>query len=229
MDSTGSGSSFTIASGITYIIDNISTLLGGSPLIKKLIANLSLGGSASSTIDNAVQQLIDNNIAVSVAAGNSDNDSCFFSPSRLASVLTVGASDSNDFRAVFSNYGSCVDLSAPGVNIVSTYIGSNTAIHQLSGTSMSSPHVAGVIGLTWQADKSLTNVQVQNTVKEWATPDIVSGASVTGGGKDLLYSLINPLVPAPEISPPPTLPANGSSLFIMILSNTILILFVYIL
>ena len=204
-------------------------MLGGNPLIKKLVANLSLGGPASQAIDNSVQQLIDNNIAVSVAAGNSDADACFFSPSRLSSVLTVGASDSNDFRAVFSNYGSCVDISAPGVNIVSTYIGSNTAIQQLSGTSMSSPHVCGVMALTWQSDKPLTNIQVQNIVKDWATPDIISGASITGGGKDLLFSLINPLIPAPSVSPPPTLPANGSNLFIMVLSNILLLLFVYIL
>lgn len=140
--------------------------------------------------------------------------------------MAVGASDINDFRAVFSNFGSCVALSAPGVNIVSAYIGSNTAIQTLSGTSMASPHVCGTLAIVWQADKSLTNVQVQNTVLDWVTPDIIDGASVNGGGKDLLYSLVNPLVPAPSISPPPTaIPASGNIQF-MLITNTILILFV---
>lgn len=163
-----------------------------------------------------------------MAAGNSDDDACFYSPSRLPSVLSVGASDSNDFKAVFSNFGSCVALSAPGVNIVSSYIGSNTATAQLSGTSMASPHVAGVIALVWQQDKSLTNIQVQNMVVQWATPNVVQGASINGGGKDLVYSLINPLVPSPSIVPPPTIPASGN-IVIMVLSTTILLLFVYLL
>lgn len=196
-----------------------------------MVANLSLGGAGSTAIDNAVQQLIDNNIAVSVAGGNSDDDACFYSPSRLSSVLAIGASDINDFKAVFSNYGSCIAISAPGVNIVSTYIGSNTAIQTLSGTSMSSPIVCGVIALSWQLDKSLSNIQVQNIVLDWATPSVISGASVSGGGSNLVYSLINPLAPVPPVSPQPTqatLPGNGSNTNKMIISLTILVLFVYI-
>ena len=226
LDQNGAGSSFTISAGINYIIDNIDAIRNGDPAIKKLVANLSLGGPASTAIDSAVQQLIDNNIAVSVAAGNEDDDACLYSPSRLSSVLSVGASDINDIRPVFSNFGSCVDLSAPGVDVEGAWLGSNTDTRILSGTSMASPLVCGVLALVWQMDKSLTNIQVQNIVKAWATPNIVEGASTDGGGKNLLYSLINPLVSPPVVSPVPTpVPAN-SNITKFILTNLLLLLFI---
>jgi hypothetical protein len=95
---------------------------------------------------------------------------------------------------------------------------------------MSSPHSAGVIALTWQMDKSLTNVQVQNLVTSWATPNVIDGASLNGGGKNLLFSLINPFVPAPPPVMTPVEPSpSNSSISKFILSNLLLILFTYIL
>jgi len=217
LDCDGSGSSFTIAAGITYILANQAALRGGSAATKKLVANLSLGGPPSTTIDNSVQQLIDNGIAVTVAAGNEDANACSFSPSRLASVLTISASDIDDQKADFSNYGSCVDLSAPGVDILSTWFSSNTAITTLSGSSMASPFTAGVVSLAWQQNKGLTNTQVQNTVKSWVTQNVIDGfpSASGGGGKNLLFSLINPNVPPPAPSPnphPPTSFSNGETI-----------------
>lgn len=226
MDSQGSGSSFTISAGVNYIIDNLDAIRNGDPAIKKLVANLSLGGPASSVIDEAVQQLIDNGIAVSVAGGNEDDDACLYSPSRLPSVLSVGASDINDMRPVFSNYGSCISFSSPGVNIPGAGISSNTATVMGSGTSMASPLACGVCALVWQMDKSLTNIQVQNLVVDWTTPNVVEGASLDGGGKNLLYSLINPLVPPPQSSPVPSpIPAN-TSIIRFLFTNLLLLLFI---
>ena len=215
LDCDGSGSSFTIAAGITYILANQAALRGGSAATKKLVANLSLGGPPSTTIDNSVQQLIDNGIAVSVAAGNEDANACSFSPSRLAAALTVSASDIDDQKADFSNYGSCVDFSASGVDILSTWFSSDTAITTLSGTSMASPFTAGVVALAWQQNKGLTNIQVQNTVKSWVTQNVIDGFPLAsgGGGKNLLFSLINPNVPAPAPHPlPPPSFSNGETI-----------------
>jgi subtilisin family serine protease len=129
--------------------------------------------------------------------------------------LTVGASDINDFKASFSNFGSCLDLSAPGVDIVSAWIGSNSATAVLSGTSMASPFTCGVMALAWQQNKNLLNTDVQNLVKSWTTPNVIDGSSQEGGGKNLLYSLINPFVSPPVTPqpPPPTIiPIKGSNI-----------------
>jgi len=213
LNCAGEGSSFTILAGVTYILSNIDILRGGSAATKKLVANLSLGGPASTTIDNAVQQLIDANIGVSVAAGNENDNACNYSPSRLSSVLTVSASDIDDLKASFSNYGSCVDLSAPGVSILSTWIGSNTALATLSGTSMASPHVSGVLATTWQIRKDLDNIAIQNLVKCKVTVDVIDGFTNSGGGKNLLFSLINTNIPcsAPVPNPNPPPPPSNSN------------------
>ncbi len=216
LDCDGSGSSFTISAGIVYILNNIDALRGGSAATKKLVANLSLGGPASSTIDNAIQQLINANIAVSVAAGNENDNACNYSPSRLSSVLTISASDIDDLKAGFSNYGSCVDFSAPGVGILSTWIGSNTALATLSGTSMASPHACGVLAITWMMRKDLDNIAIQNLVKCKVTIDVIDGFTNSGGGKNLLFSLINTNIPC-SVAPSPPSPnppsnSNGDSI-----------------
>lgn len=218
LDCSGSGSSSTITAGVLWIIANQDTLRGGAANIKKLVSNLSLGGPADSVIDNAVNQLVQNNIAVSVAAGNDaengpgQGDACLYSPARLSTVLSVGASDINDMKPPWSNYGSCVDLTAPGVGILSTWIGSNTALNTISGTSMASPFVCGVMALTWQQDKTLVNSEVQSEVLDWVTPNVISGASSDGGGANLLYSLVNPNIIEPPIAP---IPITNDSLKLM--------------
>ena len=107
------------------------------------VANLSLSGPAGENVDAAIRGLIDDGVTVAVAAGNEDEDACDSSPAREPAALTVAASDRDDRRASFSNRGSCVDLFAPGVDIVSDWHTGDTATDELSGTSMAAPHVAG--------------------------------------------------------------------------------------
>ena len=140
LDCAGSGSYSNVVAGLDWVAQNY---VAGTPAV----ANLSLGGPISSTLDTAINNLINRGVTVVVAAGNSAADACGASPARVPNAITVAASDRYDQFAYFSNYGSCVDLEAPGVNITSTWIGSTTATNTISGTSMASPHVAGVVAL----------------------------------------------------------------------------------
>ncbi|KAL2368197.1 cerevisin [Blastomyces gilchristii SLH14081] len=108
-------------------------------------ANMSLGGGKSMTLDLAVNAAVDAGIHFAVAAGNDNADSCSYSPAAAEKAVTVGASTLADERAYFSNYGPCNDIFAPGLNILSTWIGSKYAVNTISGTSMASPHVAGLL------------------------------------------------------------------------------------
>lgn len=206
LDCNGEGSLSTISDGINYIISNINLITNGNPSLHKIVINLSLGGPASIELDNMIQHLIDNDMSVIVAAGNDNQNSCNYSPARLSHAITVAASNDNDHRAYFSNYGECVDLSAPGTSIISTWIGSSNEETQiLSGTSMATPFVTGVVGLTRQQDKSLSCLEANNIVLQWVTPDIILGSSVSGGGKNLLFSLVDTSsLPPPSIVPPPS-------------------------
>jgi cerevisin len=108
-------------------------------------ANMSLGGGKSTTLDLAVNAAVDAGIHFAVAAGNDNADSCNYSPAAAENAVTVGASTLLDERAYFSNYGKCNDIFAPGLNILSTWIGSDHALNTISGTSMASPHIAGLL------------------------------------------------------------------------------------
>jgi cerevisin len=108
-------------------------------------ANMSLGGGKSPTLDMAVNAAVDAGIHFAVAAGNDNADSCNYSPAAAEKAVTVGASTLADERAYFSNFGKCNDIFAPGLNIKSTWIGSKYAINTISGTSMASPHIAGLL------------------------------------------------------------------------------------
>ncbi len=136
LDCNGSGSTSAIISAIDWVRRNH---------IEPAVANMSLGGGYSSTLNDAVTNLANAGVAVAVAAGNENANSCNVSPASASNVVTVAASDTTDTRASFSNYGSCVETYAPGVGITSTYL--NGAAATLSGTSMASPHVAGVTAL----------------------------------------------------------------------------------
>jgi subtilisin family serine protease len=131
---SGSGSTSGVIAGIDWVTGNHAA---------NAVANMSLGGSASSTLDAAVTNSVNSGVTYAVAAGNSNADACNSSPARAAAALTVGATTSGDAKASFSNYGSCVDINAPGVSITSAWNTSNTATNTISGTSMASPHVAG--------------------------------------------------------------------------------------
>ncbi|KAH7925314.1 hypothetical protein BV22DRAFT_1034208 [Leucogyrophana mollusca] len=154
LGSNGSGSMSDVLSGVTWAAAAAAKKAAaavaefaatGRTKHKGSVANMSLGGGKSNALDIAVDRAVDNGLHFAVAAGNDNKDACNYSPAASQKAVTVGASTLGDERAYFSNFGSCVDIFAPGLNILSTYTGGPNAIATLSGTSMASPHTAGVL------------------------------------------------------------------------------------
>ncbi|MFF0259807.1 S8 family peptidase [Streptomyces microflavus] len=146
------------------------------------VLNASLGGARSRAVDAAVEAVADAGVLPVVAAGNDDSDACDGSPAAADGVVTVGASDRQDRETSFSNWGSCVSLYAPGADIVSAKLGGGTVA--LNGTSMASPHVAGVAALYKQENPSATPAAVASWLTDTATPDVLS--ALGQGSPDLL-------------------------------------------
>ena len=136
---------------------------------KPAVANMSLGGGSSQTLDEAVQAVVARGIPVVVAAGNSNADACSGSPNRVPEAVTVGATDNRDRRSSFSNHGSCVDIMAPGTDITAAWYTGDTDTNTISGTSMASPHVAGAVALMLGQNPSLSPEQVDQAVKAQAS------------------------------------------------------------
>ncbi|MEU3202445.1 S8 family peptidase [Streptomyces cyaneofuscatus] len=146
------------------------------------VLNASLGGARSRAVDAAVEAVADAGVLPVVAAGNEDQDACDVSPAAADGVVTVGASDRQDRETAFSNWGSCVSLYAPGADVVSAKLGGGTV--SLNGTSMASPHVAGVAALYKQDNPSATPAAVTRWLTDTATPDVLTGLGQ--GSPDLL-------------------------------------------
>ena len=201
LNCSGSGA----VSGIVAAIDQV-TADGRRPAV----ANMSLGGSPSTTLDSAVQQSVAAGVTFVVAAGNSNADASQFSPSRVSEAITVAASASNDAKASFSNFGSIVDLYAPGVSITSAWYTSDTATAVLSGTSMASPHVAGAAALYLQSAGDQPPATVSAALTSNATAGVITG-NPNGTPNLLLYTgfLLGPPPPPP---PSPTLTADPNSI-----------------
>lgn len=172
----GSGASSNVIAGLDWILKN-----GKKPAV----VNMSLGGDASTSLDSAVENLFNNGYVMVVAAGNSNTDACSASPARVSKALTVGATDSTDTRASYSNYGSCVDIFAPGSQINSSWIGSNTATKVLNGTSMATPHVAGVVAEMLQSTPTATPQTISTNLLNQASSNVVKNPS--GSPNRLLY------------------------------------------
>ncbi|KAL8936233.1 MAG: hypothetical protein Q9211_004279 [Gyalolechia sp. 1 TL-2023] len=150
LKSNGSGSMSDVVKGVEYAanghVANVKKAKKGKKKgFKGSTANMSLGGGKSPTLDLAVNAAVDLGLHFAVAAGNDNLDSCNYSPAAAEKAVTVGASTLADERAFFSNFGKCNDIFAPGLNILSTWIGSETATNTISGTSMASPHIAGLL------------------------------------------------------------------------------------
>ena len=168
LDCYGSGSTSGVISGINWMINHH---VAGQPAV----ANLSLGGAYDYATNDAIERAVADGITVVVAAGNESTDSCTKSPASAPSAITVGATASDDSRAFYSNFGACIDIFAPGSSIISAGISSTTATAQMSGTSMASPHVAGVAAIILGNAKSLSPAQVDARLTADASVGIVSG------------------------------------------------------
>jgi len=151
------------------------------------VANMSLGGGISTAVDNAVKASIVAGVTYAVAAGNSNANACNYSPANVREAITAGSTTSTDNRSSFSNFGTCVDIFAPGSTITSAWIGNPNAILTISGTSMASPHIAGVAALILNANPTYTPATVKQAIQASATNGLVINPG-TGSPNLLLYS-----------------------------------------
>jgi len=174
----GSGTSAGVIDGMDWVAANA---------VLPAVANMSLGGGASNATDSAVANMRNAGVTVVVAAGNENQDACNVSPARAAASYTVGSTTSSDTRSSFSNFGSCVDIFAPGSSITSTWSTSNSATNTISGTSMASPHVAGAAALYLSANPGASPAQVENFLTNNASANKLSSIN-TGSPNLLLYS-----------------------------------------
>jgi serine protease len=190
LDCDGSGTISSVVSGIEWVTANHK---------KPAVANMSLGGGASQAIDDAIAASVKAGVTYVVAAGNSNVSACNSSPARVASAITVGSTTPTDARSSFSNYGSCVSLFAPGSDILSTWYTSSTATNTISGTSMASPHVAGVAALYLSAHPTATPAQVKAAILAGAISGKVSSAG--SGSPNLLVNtaFLSSVVPPPPV------------------------------
>ncbi|KAF9522565.1 serine proteinase [Crepidotus variabilis] len=165
----GSGTVADIVSGLQYVKDQAAA--SGHPSI----VSMSLGGGASQPLDDAVASLTTAGVHVAVAAGNSNTDAGTTSPARAPSAVTVGASTIADARASFSNYGPVVDIFAPGQDVISAWNTNDTATNRISGTSMATPHIAGLIAYVVARDGNDTPAAISAKLQNQALKGIITG------------------------------------------------------
>ena len=178
LDCHGDGTTSSVIAGIDWVTANH---------VKPAVANMSLSGSGSAALDDALRNSIAAGVTYVVSAGNKEADACQFSPSRVEEVLTVGATSITDLRASFSNVGPCLDLFAPGVGIQSAYNGSDTQSAWLNGTSMAAPHVSGAAALYLQLNPGASPATVTSALLANATPDVVENAG-EGSPNRIVYT-----------------------------------------
>jgi len=204
LDSSGNGTNSGVIAGVDFVTSNH---LAGEPAV----ANMSLGGGASTALDNAVTNAINDGVTFAVAAGNENQNACNVSPARTAAAITVGSTTMTDARSSFSNFGTCVDIFAPGSSITSAWRTSDTATNTISGTSMATPHVTGVAALFLETNPTATPAQVTAAIINSATLNKVTNPG-TGSPNRLLFSLLTG-APPPTPTPTPT-PVPGAELLL---------------
>jgi len=170
LSDSGSGSTQSVIDGISWAVKNKN---GPS------IGSMSLGGGKSATLNSAVANAVSQGLVMVVAAGNDNRDACNYSPASTPEAITVAASDNKDTKATFSNYGTCVELFAPGVAITSTWIGSPSSVNTISGTSMACPHVAGQAAKYLQKNPSASAAVVKAWLDGNGQKDIIKNVPVT--------------------------------------------------
>jgi serine protease len=195
--SSGSGTT----SGVIAGIDHAAANCNGA----RCVANMSLGGGFSSSLNNAVANAVAAGVTMVVAAGNDNQDACNYSPASEPSAITVGSTTSTDARSSFSNKGAqCLDVFAPGSGITAAWIGSNTATNTISGTSMASPHVAGIAaGILGSSASNMSPAEVLNTILLQSKSDIISDHQSPGIPlATTTYCNVPTVSPAPTPTPP---------------------------
>ena len=201
LDCGGSGSWSSVIAGVDWVANSTA---------RPAVANMSLGGGASAAVDAAVAGAVGKGVTMVVAAGNSSANACNYSPAREPTAITVGASSSDDAPAFYSNSGTCLDLYAPGHLIQSAWNTGPTASNTLNGTSMASPHVAGVAALTLAGNPTATPEAVASFVLSTATSNRLLYLG-TGSPNLLLYSLGTGQVAAPSTKTVAIKSMSGSS------------------
>lgn len=175
LDCGGSGSWSGVIAGMDWVAAN---------KVLPAVANMSLGGGASASVDDALRRMIASGVATAVAAGNGNQggraqDACKYSPARVAEAMTIGATNNTDTKTSWSNYGACVDWFAPGSSITSAWSTSNTATNTISGTSMASPHTAGVAALYLQSNPGASPSAVATALYDNSSKGVVKSANTT--------------------------------------------------
>ena len=205
LGSNGSGTMADVVSGVVWAAEDAAKhaaqaarelALTGRTKFKGSVANMSLGGGKARSLDQAVDAAVESGLHFAVAAGNDNKDACDFSPAAAEGAITVGASTVTDQRAYFSNHGKCVDIFAPGLNIRSTWTGSPTAENTISGTSMASPHICGLLAY-------LLSIEGTETFHLLAGPEepqelVESPATVYSEAYKLLPEWAQLILPEPE-------------------------------
>lgn len=179
LDCAGSGTNAGIIAGMDWV--------AGQSRANPRVANMSLGGGASTAVDQAVTRMTNAGVTVVVAAGNESQNACNVSPARASNAYTVGSTTNRDARSSFSNFGSCVNIFAPGSSITSAWHTSGSATNTISGTSMAAPHVAGAAALYLQRNVNATPAQVRSALTNQSSTGRLTGIG-TGSPNRLLYT-----------------------------------------
>jgi len=177
LNCSGSGTTAGVIAGVNWVTNNS---------IHPAVANMSLGGGVSTSLDNAVANSISSGVTYAIAAGNSNANACNASPARVASAITVGSTTRTDARSSFSNIGTCLDIFAPGSSITSSWFTSDTATNTISGTSMATPHVTGAAALVLSVNPTWSAAQVRNQLVNVATANVITNVG-SGSPNRLLF------------------------------------------